>query len=102
MSKKFSCPRCKAKVSFKELFNFKKGHITKCSNCGAELIPKNVKSFNFGFFIGFPSVVIPAYTILLLYKNLFFAVLVGIVTGAIAILGVAYYTYLTTEFKERD
>lgn len=102
MSEKFLCPKCKTKVPFKETFNFKKNHITKCSNCGAELTPKNVKSWNFGFFIGFIGVVIPAYTILHLYKNFLLAVFVGIVTGAIAILGIAYYTYLTTEFKEID
>ncbi|GGE23097.1 hypothetical protein [Psychroflexus salis] len=102
MSEKFLCPKCKTKVPFKETFNFKKNHITKCSNCGAELTPKNVKSWNFGFFIGFIGVVIPAYTILHLYKSFLLAVFVGIVTGAIAILGIAYYTYLTTEFKEID
>lgn len=99
MSEKFLCPKCKSKVPFKETFNVKKDHIIKCSNCGAELTPKNVKSWNFGFFIGFISVVIPAYTILHLYKNFLLAVLVGIVTGAIAILGIASYTYFTTELK---
>lgn len=102
MNKKFLCPKCKTKVPFKETLNFKKDHITKCSNCGAELTPLNVKSWNFSFFIGFIGVVIPAYTVLQVYKNFLLAVFVGIVTGAIAILGIAYYTYLTTEFKKFD
>lgn len=102
MSKNFSCPKCQTKIPFSEVFNFKKDHITKCTNCNSELAPKNSKSWNFGFFIGFLGVVIPAYAILHFYNSFFAAALVGLITGVLAIISVALYTYLTTKFKEID
>ena len=50
---KFKCPNCKNKIPFNEVFQFKKGHQTICSNCNTSLRPKKVKSWNWGFFIGF-------------------------------------------------
>ncbi|MBK7104146.1 MAG: hypothetical protein IPH62_02545 [Ignavibacteriae bacterium] len=62
--------------------------------------PKNIKSWNWGFGIGFLSVVIPATIILHFYDNFLIAALLSICFGSIAVLFVVLHTYLTTEFEE--
>ena len=100
MDNKFSCPKCQTKVPFMEVFKFKTNHLTTCSKCGLGIVPKNIKSWNFGFFVGFISVVIPAFLILRYYNNFPIAMVVGVVTGSVGIFSMALYTYLTTEFEE--
>jgi CXXC-20-CXXC protein len=96
----FKCPNCNNKIPFNEVFQFKKGHQTVCNHCNTTLKPKKIKSWNWGFLIGFLAVVIPAKLYLNYHKNFLIAASIGIVFGAIAILLIAYYTYKTTEFEE--
>ena len=79
-------PKFKTKVPFMEVIKFKTNHVTICSSCGLGIVPKNIKSWNFGFLVGFVSVVIPAFLILRYYNNFPFAMIVGIMTGSIGIL----------------
>lgn len=102
MDNKFSCPKCKTKVPFMEVFKFKTSHVTTCSHCDLGIVPKNIKSWNFGFFVGFVSVVIPAFLILRYYNNFPLAMLIGVGTGLLGIFSMALYTYIRTEFKEAD
>lgn len=95
----FTCPCCMNKISIKELFTFKREHITVCQNCGSKLRPLKVKSWNWGFFFGFLGVVIPSYIIIFIYNNYTLAFIFGIVTGIIAILCVAHHTYKNTFFE---
>lgn len=100
MSQPFLCPICKSKIPTKELFSFSKEHITKCSNCGAELKPKNIKSWNFGFFIGLMGVLIPAYLVVFIFDNFPLGILVGLISGIISVLGVAFYVKKNTIFEK--
>ena len=85
-----------------EVFKFKVNHVTLCSNCDLSIVPKNIKSWNSGFLVGFVSVVIPAFLILRYYNNFPVAIIVGAVAGSMGIFSMALYTYLTTEFEEAD
>jgi len=98
--KNFSYPNCKSPISIKELFQFKKNHQTVCNNCKTILKPKNIKSWNWGFVVGFLAVTIHAQIILYFYDNFFIAAVISICFGSIAILFVALHTYLTAEFEE--
>ena len=91
MDPKFSCRNCKTKVRFFEGFKFNANHV-----------PKNIKSWNYGFIDGFISVITTAVLILSYYKDFPLAIMVGIITGAIGIFSIALYTFLTTEFKDLD
>lgn len=103
MSEKFLCPKCKTKVPFKETFNFKKDHITKCSNCGAELVPINNKSWNWGFFMGFISVTVPAKLYLNYCDNNFLiAAMIGLLTFFLVLLFFLIWQYNNIEFREKD
>lgn len=98
--KNFKCPKCKNSISLKELFCFKRNHQTICSNCKAILSPKKIKSFNWGFGIGFSAVVIPAQIVLFYFNDFLMAAYVGLLGSIIGILFVSLYTYLTTAFEE--
>ena len=94
----FRCPNCEAKIPFKELFQFKKNHKTECNNCGTVLVPKKPKSWNWGFFFGFVSFIIPAKIVLHFHDSFLIAALVGGFFAIITILIIALYTYSTAEF----
>ena len=96
----FTCPICGNKIPFNEVFKFKKDHQTKCFQCNTNLKPKNVKSWNWGFFMGFLAVIIPARIFFIYHKNFFIGASIGIVCGMIAIFLIAYYTYKTTDFEK--
>lgn len=97
---KFKCPKCDRPIPIKELFNFNKKHQTVCNNCKITMKPKNIKSWNWGFIIGFATFVIPAKISLLYNDNYLMAAIIGFAGGTIGIISVALYTYLTTEFEE--
>ena len=95
----FSCPKCGQKISIKELFNFKKGHETICPRCNEYLMPEKSKSWNWGFFIGFISVIIPGKICLYFFDSFILLMLTGLLIGSIAIICIAYFVYKTTIFK---
>lgn len=97
---KFSCPNCKTKVSFKELFVFKRDHQTLCKKCNTTLKPRNIKSFNFGVIIGIVVSGVHAQLYLHFKKDIFGALTICACLGVISILLIALYTYKTTEFEE--
>lgn len=98
--KKFKCSKCKNSIPFKEVFKLKRNHQTICYSCNSLLRPKKTKSWNWGFFIGFLAVIVPAKIYLNFDKNIFIAVSIGIFFGIISILSIALYVYTTTEFEE--
>ncbi len=102
MDPKFSCRNCKTKVRFFEGFKFNANHVTVYSQCDMNRVPKNIKSWNYGFIDGFISVITTAVLILSYYKDFPLAIMVGIITGALGIFSIALYTFLTTEFKDLD
>ena len=95
----FNCPKCGQKISFKELFKFKNGHKTICPRCNEHLSPQKSKSWSWGFFIGFISVIIPGKICLYIFDSFIISMLVGLLTGSIAIISIAYFVYKTTIFK---
>lgn len=97
---KFICVNCKKKVPFKEIFKFKKGQQTICPNCFTVLKPKNIKSWNWGFAIGFAAFVVPYKMYLKYHNNFFVAASVGTLFAVIAVFIIALYTYKTVEFEE--
>ncbi len=96
---KFICPNCRTKVSYKELFIFKKNHQTICKKCYANLKPQKTLSFNTTFIMGLIVTVVPGY--ILMSYNLPVWIIFGIpfMLAILTILGVALYTYKTTEFE---
>lgn len=102
MDKNFRCPNCQSKVPFREVFTFKKDHITWCRYCKNALAPKNPRSWNFGFFIGSLGVTIPALIALRSHHNFLIAAMLGILSGTLVVFAVAIIVYLTTEFRIRD
>ena len=98
-NKKFSCDKCHEKLSYKELFKLNKNSTTTCKSCNARLYPVRTISFNWAFFIGFVSTVVPAEIILNTSNNLTHAFIVALTGGVLAISGIALYTYNSTEFK---
>lgn len=95
---KFICPKCLTKVPWVEMLNFKKNHITLCSNCNSHLIPKNQISFLQGFIPGVLGFIVPAKTITYLYDNILFGFFAG-VTGAICVIVfLLIYIYKMTKF----
>lgn len=97
---KFSCPNCKAKISFKELFVFKRDHQTICEKCNTTLKPRNIKSFNFGAIIGFVVSGVPAQIYLHITNDIIGAMTLAACLGILSIMSMALYTYKTTEFEE--
>jgi hypothetical protein len=95
----FSCDRCQAKISIRELFRLQRNSITTCKSCHATLHPNETISFNWAFFIGFCLTVIPA-EISFYMTNSFSIMITAAMIGAIlAVIGIAFYTYNTTKFS---
>jgi hypothetical protein len=95
----FSCDRCSAKLSYKELFKINKNSTTICESCHTRLYPVKTIPFNWTFFIGFVSTVVPAEIIFNTTNNQTQAFTFALVGGILAILGIAIYTYQSTEFR---
>lgn len=95
----FSCDRCYEKVSPKELFKLNKNSITTCKSCNAKLYPDKTIPFNWAFFIGFASTVIPAEICFNITNSILYMFSVAAIGGLLAVLGIAIYTYNTTDFK---
>lgn len=100
LTTKFTCPVCSNKLPFREVFRFNKGHVLQCPDCDSKLRPANVKSWNFGFVIGFLGFVVPAELVRYHWDSVMLAALIGVTTGGFAILTVALFTYLNTDFIE--
>lgn len=83
------------------MFNFRRNHVTKCTVCNVELVPKNIISLKFSSFIGFIATAIPGHLALRFYNDFLTSISIGALTGSLAILGLAVYTYLTTEFLKK-
>ncbi len=99
MAKKyFSCDKCQKKVPFIEVFKFNNNTQTVCNNCNTVLIPKKTISFNWAFFIGFAITTLSAEISLRIYDDFFTAFSIAFCVGSIGIIGIATYTYKTTEF----
>lgn len=100
MSKKlyFACDRCFNKVSFREVFKFGKSSKTTCIYCKSELRPIQKLSFNARFFIGFLATVIPFQLIFNYTKDISVAFLIAIFCSILSVLGLAVFTYNSTEF----
>lgn len=94
----FSCDKCNYKVPVIELLKFNKNSKTICRFCNTTLYPKKTIAFNWAFFIGFISTVLPAEIIFEISNNTIIAFSVATTGGALAFLGIVTYTYLTTEF----
>lgn len=95
----FSCDRCGAKLSYKELLKFNKNSPTNCKSCQTTLYPIKTLPFNWAFLIGFVSTVMPAEIIFNTTNSLTSAFAVALIGGILAILGIAIYTYLSTELR---
>jgi len=98
-NKKFTCPVCDTKITWKELFIFKKNHVTFCTKCKSHLKPKNPKSFQWGFALGFLGCIIPGYISIYIYHD-FRSLLVGLISSILSIIIVVVYLFLTIEFIE--
>jgi hypothetical protein len=96
---KFSCDRCYEKVSFNELFKLNKNNVTTCKSCNAKLYPNKTITFNWAFFIGFSSTVIPAEISFNITNSILFMFSVALTGGLLAILLIVIYTYNTTDFR---
>jgi hypothetical protein len=95
----FSCDRCLAKISYKELLNFNINSTTICKSCHTTLYPVKTIPLNWAFFIGFVSTVVPAEIIFNTTNRITYAFTAALAGGILAILGIAIYTYLSTEFR---
>jgi len=95
----FTCPCCGLTVSYKEIFIFKKDHITICKSCSSPLEPANGKSFQWGFFIGVLGFLIPAETIKYIYNSSILAFLCGVIGGILTFLLGVLYIRKRTFFK---
>lgn len=98
-SMNFRCDVCYNKISFWETLQLKKNHITICDTCGAKLYPIKVKSFDWGFIIGFGVIVVSGEIVYRLTGNLTKTFSLAFICSIIAISGVAFNTYKTTRFK---
>ena len=95
----FLCDKCNTKVSFWETLKIKQDHATICVSCGTSLYPVNIKSFNWGFGIGFIALALPGKIVLWYTDDFFKALTLGLICGVIAVFCIAFYTYKTTKFK---
>jgi uncharacterized paraquat-inducible protein A len=95
----FSCDKCHEKVPLVALIKIKKGSMTICNFCHTLLYPRKTIAFNWAFFIGFILTVLPAEIIFKTSDNMPLAFSAAIIGGVLAVLGIAAYTYLTTEFR---
>lgn len=95
----FTCDNCHNKISFWETFKTKKNSKTICNICNTELHPIKTISFNWAFFIGFTSTVIPAEITIYYFDNILVAFFVALCGGILSVLGIAFYTYNSTELK---
>jgi hypothetical protein len=95
----FSCDRCQEKVPLRELFKLNKNSITICKSCNATLYPDKTTPFNWAFFIGFASTVIPAEICYNITNSILYMFSVAAIGGLLAVLGITIYTYKTTEFR---
>ncbi|CAM3861001.1 hypothetical protein AQAU111925_10065 [Aquirufa aurantiipilula] len=95
----FTCDNCHNKISFWETFKTNKNSKTICNFCNTELHPIKTISFNWSFFIGFISTVIPAEIVLKYYNSVPIAFFVALCGGILSVLGIAFYTYKSTELK---
>ena len=97
----FTCPCCGFKIPLKELFIFRKDHVTRCGSCSALLEPVSGKSFHWGFAFGFLGFVIPAEVMKVLYHSSLLAFCCGLVGSIIAVSLVALYLWKTTIFRQK-
>ena len=95
----FSCDRCHANISVKELFKLQKNSTTTCKSCHATLHSNETISFNWAFFIGFCSTVIPAEISFNMTNSLAIMIVTAMIGGILAVIGIAFYTYNTTRFS---
>jgi hypothetical protein len=95
----FSCDRCRANISIKELFRLQKNSITTCKLCNATLHSNETISFNWAFFIGFCSTVIPAEISFKMTNSLATMIIAAVIGGILAVIGIALYAYNTTKFS---
>lgn len=95
----FSCDRCQASISIKELFRLQKNYTITCKSCNATLHPNETISFNWAFFIGFCSTVIPAEISSNIGNSLPIMITTAMIGGILAVIGIAFYTYNTTKFS---
>src|SRR5690606_4084061 len=100
LTTKFTCPVCSNKLPFKEVFRFNKGHVLQCPVCDSKLRPVHIKSWNFGFVVGFLGVVVHALLVKHYWDSFMLAALIGLTTGGFTIMAVASFTYLNTDFEE--
>ena len=97
---KFRCPNCGSKIPMKELLNFKKSHQTKCERCQANLKPKKIKSWNFGFGLGFLAVAVPVKIYWYYNRDFLVGMFLGLFCGILFITLFILYLYKVTEFEE--
>jgi len=97
--KAFICPSCKHALPSKELFSFRKNHITICRHCSSHLEPVNGKSFYWGFVLGFIGFLIPAELLKLFFDSLLLSFVGGLFGGLFTILLVALFIRKRTFFK---
>jgi hypothetical protein len=94
----FSCPKCYHKISYLELFAFRKDELT-CRNCQSKLSPVKSKKFNVGFGLGFIVFIITAETIKFYGYGFSYSLLGGLVLGCLFVIVFSYYIYKETYFK---
>ena len=99
MAESSTCPRCGYKFSVLEISHVNKLHPFICPNCGNKLHPVNLKSWVFGYILGFITTGVPAKLYLYFEHDIVIALAIGLVCGSTAIFVFAIYINKTTFFE---
>lgn len=99
MAEGSTCPRCSYKFSVLETSHANNVRPFTCPNCGNKLHPVNLKSWVFGYTLGFISTGVPAKLYSYFEHNIVIALATGLVCGLTAIFIFAIYINKTTFFE---
>jgi DNA-directed RNA polymerase subunit RPC12/RpoP len=96
-SQNFVCPHCHTKLPFSYVARIKNDHEFDCPNCGETLVPQKVKSFLWGYVVGFFAMALPGQVMLYLYDDFLLALTVGALCFAVVLIAFCLYLYTNTK-----
>ncbi len=94
--KPYTCPNCKNKLPFKNLFTLTNGSNVVCNHCGMVSEPEKMGSwYALG---GFLSFVFPFKVASIYIDSFFLSLLIGLLGGIIYYTIILYYVYNNIRF----
>ena len=96
----FTCPYCEKKLSFRVILKGKKDHSFECLLCGEAVVPQKIKSFSWGYIIGFMSFALPQQIVFYLHQDNVLAFLIGFLHAVTTFVLVSLYFYFNTKFSK--